>query len=367
MSELLTTPFRNLIAAQGAKFTEFAGYEMPVSFTGILDEARAVRAPGKAGLFDVSHMGQIEITGSDVARAFERVVPSAIEEFAVKKFKYSVLLNEKGGVIDDVTLVKNENGSIYLVVNASRKAVAFAYLREHLPKNIDLRLCDDLVLLALQGEGAQIALSRYLPAVATMKYADSAILMFEGVSCRVTRCGYTGEDGFELSFKASSAEKIYKLLSDMPNVQPIGLAARDTLRLEAGLCLYGHELTEEITPIEADLAWVVSKKRAAEQSFIGANVIAKQLSEGMKKIRIGLLPQGRPVREGTELRDQTTGEKIGFVTSGGFSPVLNAPVSCGYVSPAYKNNGESIVAEVRGASVEMKITSLPFVPHRYKK
>lgn len=364
---LRKTPFYEFIAEQGAKFTPFAGYDMPVSFAGTLSEALHVRAPGKAGLFDVSHMGQLSISGANAVTEFKKVIPSGLREHDNNRFKYTVILNEKGGVIDDITVVKKEDDSLYVVVNASRKAIVLDYLRDMLSDKVNITLHEDKALLALQGEGAHNILSRYHPRLGAMRFGDSQICMIEGVKTRITRSGYTGEDGFELSFAASAAETIYDLLCNAKGVAPIGLAARDALRLEAGLCLYGNDLTEDITPIEANLGWLVSKRRIGEKTFAGAEVLEKQIENGPDKIRVGLAPQGKqPIRSGAELFDESDA-KIGFVSSGGFSPTLNAPVCMGYVPPALSTLGTVLNADIRGKRLPLKVTALPFVPHRYKR
>jgi aminomethyltransferase len=354
---LARTPLHALHLAQGAKMVPFAGYEMPVQYPpGIMAEHLHTRA--KAGLFDVSHMGQARLP-ADAAPALEKLVPGDIAGLAPMRQRYTLLLDEKGGILDDL-MVTNAGDHLFMVVNASRKAADFAHLR----KSLDVEPLEDRALLALQGPAAASVLGRLAPDLASPRFMSAGQGRLAGVPCFVTRSGYTGEDGFEISLPGDGAEKVAKLLLDQPEVMPIGLGARDSLRLEAGLCLYGHDIDETTTPIEADLAWAIAKRRREEASFPGAATILRQLAEGAARKRVGIQPEGRaPAREGAAIA--AGGATIGTVTSGGYGPTVGAPIAMGYVASRAAHPGTAIELMVRGTPRPARIAPLPFVPHRY--
>lgn len=366
MSEenLKTTPFTVFHRQMNARMVAFAGYDMPVSFEGGLAEHHHVRHQG-VGLFDVSHMGQIYFSGSDVMKALEALLPTDIHTIPAHKCKYSLVLNDKAGIIDDIMLNKDKDGNISAVVNGSRKYIVLEHFKTYLSDNVTVTLEDNRALLALQGKDAVALLSRYCPALADLKFMEFGKFTLEGMDLVISRSGYTGEDGVEISVASSVATNLYEFLIKHEGVKPIGLGARDTLRLEAGLCLYGNDLNETITPIEAGLNWAISKKQTTNLAYKGADVLKKQLEQGTDKIRVGLRPEGKaPVRDGVILFDADNHE-IGFVTSGGFSPTLNAPISMGYVHPDFSKPQQIIFAELRGKKAPVKISTLPFVSHNY--
>lgn len=361
---LKQTPFTHFHKKDGAKMVGFAGYEMPISFEGVLAEHNYVRENG-VGLFDVSHMGQITFKGSFVSKELSKILPCDIEKIQVGHCKYSVLLNENGGIIDDLILSKNDDGSVSVVVNGSRKYVVLEWLKIQLPQTIEIIHHENKALLALQGSNAVKVLMAHNFEIANLKFMQFQKFMLDGYEVTISRSGYTGEDGFEISIDSKNADGLYKLLLKDDIVKSIGLGARDSLRLEAGLCLYGQDLDEEISPIEADLSWCISKPMTAEKNYIGSNVIAEQLENGVSRIRVGLLPEGKaPIRQGVEIFNESN-EKIGAVTSGGFSPTLNAPIAMGYVDVNYKEIGTVVYAFLRGKYLPMKIAKLPFVVHNY--
>ena len=346
-------------------FVPFAGYEMPVSFEGGIAEHNHVRGPRLAGLFDVSHMGQITLSGANVIQAFEKLVPSNVASLVAGKCKYSVFMNKTGGIIDDLIFSKNFDESLSLVVNGSRKHIVLEHLQQNLPEDIAVTYHNDKAPMALQGNAAISILSSFTPKISELKFMEFQHFSIEGYNVTLSRTGYTGEDGFEISCSNKAAETLYKMLLADKRVHPIGLGARDTLRLEAGLCLYGQDLNEEITPLEADLSWIISKKKTEDNLYIGAEKIKAQKENGTAQIRVGLKPSGRaPMRSGTELFDQDQ-NKIGVITSGGFSPSLGHPISMGYVNPSFKEDGTEIFGLLRGKYVPVTVTKLPFVAHKY--
>jgi len=362
---LLKTPLHAMHINAGAKMVPFAGYDMPVQYTaGILREHLHTRA--QAGLFDVSHMGQARLTGRDIAAALEALVPSDVQALPSAQQRYTVLLNERGGVIDDL-MVARQGDDFFLVVNAACKRKDFDHLRASLPSSITLEELPDRALLALQGPQAIDVLAAIEPAVSRMRFMDFAEMRIAGFSVRLTRSGYTGEDGFEISLRAADAPAFAeKLLSDERTMW-IGLGARDSLRLEAGLCLYGHELTDAITPVEAGIAWVVTKTRrtGGERAggYPGAAVIDKQLAGGAARRKVALLVDGKaPVREGADIVN-ATGDRVGQVCSGGYSPTLLRPIAIAFVGSAHVN--DALAAVVRGKPLPVTQTTLPFAPHRY--
>jgi aminomethyltransferase len=356
---LARTPLHALHLAQGAKMVPFAGYEMPVQYpSGIMAEHLHTRA--KAGLFDVSHMGQVRLA-ANAAGALETLVPGDIAGLGAMRQRYTLLLDEKGGILDDL-MVTNAGDHLFVVVNASRKEADVAHLR----KTLDAELLADRALLALQGPAAASVMGRLAPDLLALRFMTAGQARLAGVPCFVTRSGYTGEDGFEISLPADAAEKVATLLLEQPEVMPIGLGARDSLRLEAGLCLYGHDIDETTTPVEADLGWAIGKRRRAEANFPGAATILDQLENGPKRRRVGIQPEGRaPAREGTEIA--SGGERIGAITSGGYGPTIGAPIAMGYVAAPAARAGAALELIVRGTPRPARIAPLPFVPHRYHR
>jgi len=361
-ADLRTTPLHALHLALGAKMVPFAGYDMPVQYpTGILTEHLHCRAA--AGLFDVSHMGQLRLVGNDAARALERLVPADIAALEPLRQRYTQFTDESGGILDDL-MVTNAGDHLFVVVNAACKDADLAHLETKLPSLIAIKPLPDRALLALQGPKAAAVLSRMVPEVARMKFMSAANVTLEGVACFVTRSGYTGEDGYEISIPAQKAEAFAKRLLVQPEVKPIGLGARDSLRLEAGLCLYGHDIDTTTSPVEADLVWSIGKRRRLEGGFPGAARIQRELKEGTARKRVGLLPEGRaPVRDGTEL--VVNGSPVGKVTSGGFGPSLGGPLAMGYVETGSAKPGTRLEAIVRGKPLPVRVAPLPFVKTNY--
>ena len=375
MSEvkLHRTPLYDEHVKLGARLVPFAGYEMPVQYpTGILAEHNWTRE--HAGLFDVSHMGQASIVGPEfqsVASAFERLVPADIQGLSIGQQRYSQLLSEDGGIIDDLmvtrSLSKELEGSLYVVVNASRKDRDYAHIRSHLPAGIELRTCDHLALLALQGPKAEEVLSAHNSAVRDLPFMHSAQLQLGGIDLHLSRSGYTGEDGFEISVAASEAATLWNLLLSDQNVRPVGLGARDSLRLEAGLCLYGHDIDETTSPVEAGLLWSIAKHRREQGGFIGAGRVQADIKNGTLRKRVGIKPDGKaPAREGTIISDKG-GREIGRITSGGFGPTIGGPVAMGYVETAVSATGTQIDLMVRDKAMPATIVKLPFVPNNFKR
>jgi aminomethyltransferase len=372
-SATLRTPLHALHVEFGARMGPFAGYDMPIQFaSGILAEHLHTRA--RAGLFDVSHMGQAELVGSDhatVAAALERLCPADFLGLAPGRQRYSQLLNAEGGIIDDLMVSRppGADGRLNLVVNAARKAVDFALLESNLPLSVRLTRLDRLALVALQGPAAVAVLERLEPkcGLAAMAFMSAQPVRFGRVSAFVSRSGYTGEDGFEISLPADETEAFARRLLADPDVAPIGLGARDSLRLEAGLCLYGHELDETIDPIEAGLAWSIQKRRRVEGGFPGAARVQAALAAGPARRRVGLRPDGRaPAREGAEIVD-ASGVEIGRVTSGGFGPSVSAPIAMGYVTSSAAAPGTPVSLMVRGKPLAARVSPLPFHPHAYHR
>jgi aminomethyltransferase len=370
------TPLHALHLSRGGKMVPFAGYDMPVQYgTGVLKEHLHTRA--SAGLFDVSHMGQIALRPKsgrveDAARALEWLVPQDILALASGRQRYALFTNEAGGILDDL-MVANFGDHLFLVVNAACKAEDEAHLREYLSDVCVVEPLRDRALIALQGPKAEAVLAKFDAEIRAMKFMDSGPRRLAGIDCFVSRSGYTGEDGFEISLSAEAAEGFARELLADENVLPIGLGARDSLRLEAGLCLYGHDLDPATTPVEGALEWSVQKSRrkggARPGGFPGANVILNQFEQGAPRRRLGLRPEGRaPVREGASLfADETSSQPIGRVTSGGFGPSLNAPVAMGYLPPALAAPDTLVFAEVRGQRLGVRVAPMPFVPNTYKR
>ena len=374
-SPLLHTPLHALHVARGGKMVPFAGYEMPVQYAaGVLREHQHTRSA--AGLFDVSHMGQLAVRAKsgkveDAALALERLVPQDIVAVAPGRQRYAQFTNTAGGMLDDL-MVANFGDHLFLVVNAACKTEDEAHLRAHLSDACVIESLADRALIALQGPKADQVLADFAD-VTAMRFMDSGPRKVAGLDCFVSRSGYTGEDGFEISVPAEHAEALVKSLLDNTNVLPIGLGARDSLRLEAGLCLYGHEIDATTTPVEGALEWSVQKSRrnggARAGGFPGAEEILAQFEKGAARRRVGLRPEGRaPVREGAILfADATSADPIGKVTSGGFGPSLNAPVAMGYLPSSLAATGTQIFAEVRGQRLPLLVAAMPFVPNTYNR
>jgi aminomethyltransferase len=374
-ADLKTTPLNALHISLGGKMVPFAGYAMPVQYPlGVLKEHLHTRA--QAGLFDVSHMGQAELVGEDVTGALESLIPGDLKGLALGRIRYSTLLTEAGGIIDDLMITKPaEPGfekKLFLIVNAACKDSDFDHIVRRLGGQGKLERFEDRALLALQGPAAGAVLTRFVAAAADMPFMSSRVAKFalpsgHDVTVRLFRSGYTGEDGFEISIPGDKAEAVAKALLSQAEVQPIGLGARDSLRLEAGLCLYGSDIDTTTTPVEANLSWIIGKRRKLEGGFPGANKIIEQLNTGAEKRRVGIQPAGKaPARAHTEILDET-GKTIGEITSGGFGPSVNKPVAMGYVQAAYATPGTKVQLVVRGQAMPAEVVALPFAPHRYFK
>ena len=367
--QLLHTPLHALHLELGARMVPFAGYDMPVQYPlGVMKEHLHTRE--HAGLFDVSHMGQIRLRGAGAAKALETLVPVDIIDLPVGMQRYAMFTHDEGGILDDLMVANLGNDELFLVVNAACKNQDLAHLHAHIGDHCQIEpLFEARALLALQGPHAVQVLKRLAPEVAAMTFMQFKAVPLLGVDCYVSRSGYTGEDGFEISVPAEHANALARALLAEPEVQAIGLGARDSLRLEAGLCLYGHDMNDKTTPVEASLLWAISKVRRAEGArvggFPGAETIFAQQHNGVKRKRVGLLPQERtPVREGTEIIDQS-GTVIGQVCSGGFGPTLGGPLAMGYLDAAFASMGSEVWALVRGKRVLMNVSKMPFVTQRY--
>ncbi|MEB0105276.1 glycine cleavage system aminomethyltransferase GcvT [Pseudomonas sp. MH9.3] len=366
---LLKTPLHALHLELGARMVPFAGYDMPVQYPlGVMKEHLHTRE--HAGLFDVSHMGQIRLSGANAAKALETLVPVDIIDLPVGMQRYAMFTNEQGGILDDLMVANLGNDELFLVVNAACKDQDLAHLRKHIGDQCSIEpLFEARALLALQGPEAVKVLARLAPEVTRMTFMQFASVRLLGVDCYVSRSGYTGEDGFEISVPAANAESLARSLLAETEVQPIGLGARDSLRLEAGLCLYGHDMNTDTTPIEASLLWAISKARRSDGAraggFPGTEHIFSQQQAGVNRKRVGLLPQERtPVREGAEIVDEQ-GTVIGSVCSGGFGPSLGGPLAMGYLDSAFTALDTEVSALVRGKKVPLRVSKMPFVPQRY--
>ena len=362
---LKRTPLYALHRELGARIVPFAGYEMPVQYpTGILAEHAQTRTA--AGLFDVSHMGQVRLTarpGDNAAKALETMVPADIAGLQPGQQRYTQFTNDQGGILDDL-MVTSTGDHLLLVVNAACKDPDLAHLQKHLSAACEIEPMFARGLLALQGPLAAQVLARLAPQVAGLKFMTGAFVVIDGARCYVTRSGYTGCDGFEISTPADAADAIARRLLAQPEVKPIGLGARDSLRLEAGLCLYGHDIDTSTTPIEANLLWSIGKERRTHGGFPGASTIQKQIAEGAPRKRVGLLPEGKTIaREGAEIA--MGGKIVGKVTSGGFSPSLGRAIAMGYLERALSANGTKVELLVRGNPVPAEIVPMPFVKHAY--
>lgn len=367
---LKRTPLYDAHVAAGAKIVPFAGYEMPVQYpAGILTEHKWTRE--SAGLFDVSHMGQAFLLGPDhetTARALEALCPADFVNLGHGKQRYSQLLADDGGILDDLMVTRPadpaEDGALMLIVNAACKDADFAHIEARLPAGVKLMRAPHRALVALQGPKAAEALAKHCPDTADMAFMTAKSTKFGNFECHVSRSGYTGEDGYEISIRADRVATLWDALCADPLVKPIGLGARDSLRLEAGLCLYGHDIDATTSPVEAALVWSIQKRRREEGGFPGAGRIQRELKDGPARIRVGILPEGRqPAREGAEIHAE--GRRIGVVTSGGFGPSLNGPLAMGYVETAFAKPGTALTLIVRDKPLSAAVAAMPFVANRY--
>jgi glycine cleavage system T protein (aminomethyltransferase) len=362
---LKKTPLDALHRELGAKMVPFAGYEMPLHYPrGIIHEHTHTRSA--AALFDISHMGQIRIVGGAAAE-LQILVPSSLTDLPVHRQRYTVFTRPNGGILDDL-MITNGGDYLFLVVNAARKEDDPAHLRTHLTDRCRITELSEQALLALQGPKAVSVMARLAPGTETMPFLSARVVEIDAIECFVTRSGYTGEDGYELSMPTRQADRLARLLLSQPEVEAAGLGARNSLRLEAGLCLYGHDIDETITPVEAGLGWVVAqvyRNGVQPAGFPGAEIILEQLRSGPVRRRVGLKPEGRaPVRGGATLLNRQD-EVIGRVTSGGFGPTVNAPIAMGYVDAEYAGAGTGLITQLRGRAYPVRVASLPFVEHRY--
>ena len=357
---LLETPLAALHRELGGRMVPFAGYTMPVQYTpGIMAEHLHCRAA--AALFDVSHMGQAELVGEGAAAALERLTPADAQGLKPGRQRYGLLLNETGGIVDDF-MVANLGDRLFLVVNASRKHIDLPLIEAALPAGVRLRTLPDRALIALQGPGAVAAIETLFPGVAALSFMG----VWQGDGLVVSRSGYTGEDGVEISVPAEAAEALARRLLALPGVLPAGLGARDSLRLEAGLCLYGNDIDETTSPVEANLVWSMGKRRRMAWDFPGAARIRDELDNGAQRLRVGIRAHGRqPARQHTEMH--AGGAAVGEVTSGGFGPSVNGPVAMGYVARGHAADGTPLELMVRGKALPAAVAPLPFHPHRYAR
>ena len=366
-ADLLKTPLHELHAELGAKMVPFAGYAMPVHYpAGIIAEHKQCRE--SAALFDVSHMGQLRLVGDDAARALETLVPVDVVDLGLHKQRYALFTNPSGGILDDLMITRRE-GDLLVIVNAACKAADTQHLITHIGARCTVVPLPDRALLALQGPRAVNALARLDAGVARLIFMTGGAFRLAGADCYVTRSGYTGEDGFEISVPADQAVALARALLREPEVKPAGLGARDTLRLEAGLCLYGHDIDSKTTPVEAALTWAIQKVRrpggARAGGYPGAAVVEAQLTSGAPVKRVGLVGLERvPVREGAVLVD-AQGRRLGHVTSGTLAPTVNQPVAMAYLGASHAQLHHEVLAEVRGKRVPMRVAAMPFAPHRY--
>ncbi|WP_299726852.1 glycine cleavage system aminomethyltransferase GcvT [uncultured Tateyamaria sp.] len=373
MTDLFHTPLHQLHVALGAKMVPFAGYDMPVQYPmGVLQEHLHTRS--KTGLFDVSHMGQVIVRGVDyqaAATALEGIIPVDILGLGVDRQRYGFFTNPEGGIRDDLMLA-NRGDHVFMVVNAGCKADDIAYMNASL-SGVTVTEVTDRALLALQGPAAEAVLSTLDANAADMRFMDVATLSLAGAECWVSRSGYSGEDGYEISVPTAQAEVLAQALLAHADVEPIGLGARDSLRLEAGLCLYGHDINTDTTPVEGALSWAIQKvrRRGGDRAggFPGADVILGELADGATRKRVGLLPEGRaPMREGVALFAQADDDDpVGAITSGGFGPTVGAPIAMGYLPVAHCANGTTVFGELRGKRLPLTVTSLPFIPANFKR
>jgi len=358
---LLKTPLHALHVELGGKMVPFAGYDMPVQYPlGIMGEHNHCRA--KAGLFDVSHMGQARYVGDEAA--LEALITADLSALGAGEQKYTLLLNDKGGIRDDLMVSRPAGEGLFLVVNAATKTEDFALIEAATAGKGTLTRINDRALLALQGPEAKDVMARLCPAACEMVFMQCGAFELDGVEVLISRSGYTGEDGFEISIPEADGARIAKLLLAQDEVEAIGLGARDSLRLEAGLCLYGHDMDENRTPVEASLIWAMAKTRRERGDFPGAAIIAQQIQDKTCQKRIGLRLEGAPAREGAEIADKD-GNIIGIVTSGGFGPTIEGPVAMGYIDRAFMAEGTEVDLIVRGRARAATVTKMPFVPNNF--
>lgn len=375
MTELQRTPLYDFHVAHGGKMVPFAGYDMPVQYpAGVMKEHLHTRA--SAGLFDVSHMGQVELASTEgleaAMLALETLVPVSVAGLKADRQRYGIFTNDAGGILDDL-MIANTGEHLFLVVNAACKADDIAHMKANLPDHVTVTEITDRALLALQGPKAEDALARLVPHVTSMRFMDSHRVDVNGVEWWISRSGYTGEDGFEISLPAGIAADVATALVAMGEVELIGLGARDSLRLEAGLCLYGHDIDTTTSPVQGNIAWAIQGIRktggARAGGFPGAERILTELEKGADKLRVGLLPQGRaPMREGTPLfATQDSTHQIGAITSGGFGPSVERPIAMGYVPIDFATDGTEIFAELRGKRLPVTVAPMPFRASTYKR
>ena len=358
------TPLYDLHVELGGKLVDFAGWELPVQYSqGI--KAEHLHCRSKASLFDVSHMGQVKLRGSDVSKALEKLVPSNIDGLSLGKARYTVLTNDAGGIMDDL-IVSNAGDYLFVVVNASMRDQDIPHLRNGLT-GCEVEEIHDRALIAIQGPKAESVVTKLAPEVVELKFMQTTIAKIMGVDCRISRLGYTGEDGFEISIPASNAINIAKEFLKDIDCEPAGLGSRDSLRLESGLCLYGNDIDATTSPIEAQLNWVLQKRRREEGGFPGADRIIKELNHGPSRKLVGIKPEGgAPARQGTIVCDHNDNQ-IGNITSGGFGPTINGPISMGYVSAEFSEPGTQVNLLVRNKSLPARVTPMPFVTQNYKR
>ncbi|MEO3473009.1 glycine cleavage system aminomethyltransferase GcvT [Roseomonas sp. CAU 1739] len=362
---LLETPLASLHRELGGRMVPFAGYMMPVQYpAGIMAEHLHCRAA--ASLFDVSHMGQAELVGEGAAAALERVTPADVQILKPGRQKYGLLTTDDGGILDDF-MVANLGDRLFLVVNASRKHVDLPRIESALPAGVTLKPLPDRALIALQGPGAVAAIATLAPGIAELGFMGVGSFNIAGVAALVSRSGYTGEDGVEVSVPAEQAEAFARAVLALPGVQPAGLGARDSLRLEAGLCLYGNDIDETTSAVEAALTWTIGKRRRTAWDFPGAERVRDELANGAKRLRVGIRPEGRQPARGHTPIHAPGGAAIGEITSGGFGPSLNGPMAMGYVAREYGADGTALELMVRGKALPAVVAPTPFVPHRYAR
>lgn len=364
-STLKKTALYPLHQELSAKLMPFAGYELPIQYQGIREEHLHTR--DKVSVFDISHMGQIRLSGTDVAKHLEGLIPNYMTDLKHGQQRYTVLLNEQGGIVDDL-MVSRYDDDLILVVNGACKEKDFNYLRHYLTDDVNIEWLQDRALIAVQGPCATKALEQLNPDCGKLYFMQCGVFEISSSDCYISRSGYTGEDGFEISIASDQVIAITQALLQHPDVLPAGLGARDTLRLEAGLCLYGHELDETVTPLQANLSWLVAKQRlTGENNYLGQSIIQQQLEQGVDNKRAGLLVEGKaPVREGCRILDSGM-DPVGKTTSGGYSPTLKQPISMALLNKNYTDVGTELLAEVRQRTYPVKVTSMPFVQHRYHK
>ena len=365
--DLLRTPLYHLHGELNARMVPFAGYSMPVQYVGV--KAEHLHTREMAGLFDVSHMGQVLVRGVQAAQQLEALVPVNLVDLPVNKQTYALLTNNEGGIIDDLMICRWDEETFFLVVNAAGKEKDLALLEAQL-EGLTVELLEEKALVALQGPKAVSVIATIFPESQALTFMTGYHADFDGNPVYITRAGYTGEDGFEISVAADPAEKLARILLANNSLIPIGLGARDSLRLEAGLCLYGHDLDEQTSPIEAGLRWVIAKKYRSDPpvlpKFLGADIILAQLASGPDRIRVGFKPTGKiPIKEGTDVLN-SEGTKVGIITSGGYGPSVGGPIAMGYVNTQFMTNTEFIV-EIRNRTHKIVKVSLPFIKHRYHK